>query len=182
MATTELQLQKLDKAFDQLDINHNGQIQRDDLIGLATRLILGFGQPASSEKARNVLRLCEALWNELAAEADIDRDESISPAEFREAMISAYIEGGRFDKTFAPTTRSWATLADLDTDGFVALADFRTMHAAFGAQDHDTRVAVAALDPRNEGRLSVPVIVVAAREYYISADPHAPGNLFFGRL
>jgi len=182
MATTELQLQKLEKAFDHLDINHNGQIERDDLIALGNRLILGFGQPASSEKGRNVLRLCEALWNELAAEADIDRDESISPAEFREAMISAYIEGDRFDKTFAPATRSWATLADLDADGFVALADFRTFHAAFGAQDHDTLVAVAALDPTNAGRLSVPVIVVSAREYYISADPNAPGNLFFGNL
>jgi Ca2+-binding EF-hand superfamily protein len=182
MATTELQLQKLEKAFDQLDINHNGQIQREDLIGLGTRLIHGFGQPASSEKGRNVLRLCEALWNELAAEADVDRDESISPAEFRHAMISAYIEGDKFDKTFAPTTRSWATLADIDTDGFVAPGDFRTMHAAFGAQDHDTRVAVAALDPKGAGKLSVPVIVVAAREYYTSADPNAPGNLFFGKL
>lgn len=182
MATTELQLQKLDKAFDHLDINHNGQIQRDDLIALGNRLILGFGQPASSEKGRNVVRLCEALWNELAAEADVDRDESISPAEFREAMISAYIEGDRFDKTFAPATRSWATLADTDADGFVALTDFRTFHAAFGAQDHDTMVAVAALDPNNAGRLSVPVIVVSAREYYLSADPQAPGNLFFGNL
>lgn len=182
MAPTELQLQKLDRAFDLLDINHNGQIQRDDLVSLGTRLVLGFGQPASSEKARNVLKLCDALWNELADEADIDRDDSISPAEFREAMISAYIEGDKFDKTFAPTTRSWATLADIDTDGFVAPGDFRTLHAAFGAQDHDTRVAVAALDPKGDGRLSVPVIVVAAREYYISADPQAPGNLFFGHL
>jgi len=182
MATTELQLQKLDKAFDHLDINHNGQIERDDLIALGNRLILGFGQPASSEKGRSVLRLCEALWNELAAEADIDRDESISPAEFRYAMISAYIEGDKFDKTFAPATRSWATLADTDADGFVAPADFRTFHTAFGAQDHDTRVAVAALDPNNAGRLSVPVIVVSAREYYIGADPNAPGNLFFGNL
>lgn len=182
MATTELQLQKLDKAFDQLDINHDGQIQRDDLVGLATRLILGFGQPASSEKGSDVLRLCEALWNELAAEADVDRDDSISPAEFRRAMISAYIEGGKFDQTFAPTTRSWAALADIDTDGFVAPVDFRTLHTAFGAEDHDTQVAVAALDPNGDGRLSVPVIVVAAREYYTSADPSAPGNLFFGNL
>jgi Ca2+-binding EF-hand superfamily protein len=182
MATTELLLQKLDKAFDQLDINHNGQIQRDDLIALGNRLILGFGQPATSEKGRNVMRLCEALWNELAAEADIDRDESISPDEFRRAMISAYIEGGKFDKTFAPATRAWASIADIDTDGFVSPGDFRTMHAAFGAQDHDTRVAVATLDPKGDGRLSVPVIVVAAREYYTSTDPRAPGNRFFGNL
>src|SRR5687768_8331442 len=111
MATTELQLQKLERAFDQLDISHRGQIQRDDFVGLGSRLILGFGQPASSEKGRNVLRLCEALWNELAAEADVDQDETISPAEFRHAMISAYIEGDKFDKTFAPATRAWAMLA-----------------------------------------------------------------------
>jgi len=180
--TTELQIQKLDKAFDQLDVNHNGQIQRDDLMALGTRLILGFGQPASSEKGRNVLELCDALWNEIAEEADVDLDDSISPAEFRDAMVSAYIDGDKFDKTFEPTTRSWAALADTDTDGFVVPVDFRTMHLAFGVEDDDTRVAVAALDLQGDGLLAVPVIVLAAREYYTSADPAARGNLFFGNL
>lgn len=69
--TTDLQILKLDRAFDLLDVNHNGQIERDDLIGLGERLILAFGQPASSEKGSDVMRLSDALWNELAAEAEV---------------------------------------------------------------------------------------------------------------
>lgn len=180
--TTELQILKLDRAFDQIDVNSNGQIERDDLIALGGRLILGFGQPASSEKGRNVLSLCEALWAELAEEAGVDRDDSISPAEFRHAMIAAYIDGKKYDKTFAPATRSWMVLADPDGDDFVALPDFRTMHRAFGTQDDETRTAFAALDAGGQGRLAVPELVVAAREYYTSADPDARGNLLFGPL
>ncbi|HEX6682384.1 MAG TPA: EF-hand domain-containing protein [Candidatus Limnocylindrales bacterium] len=180
--TSELQIQKLDRAFDQIDVNSNGQIERDDLIALGNRLILGFGQPASSEKGRDVLQLCDALWAELAEEADIDHDDSISPAEFRHAMINAYIEGKKFDKTFAPATRSWIVLADHDGDDLVALPEFRTMHQAFGTEDDATQTAFAALDVSGGGRLAVPDLVVAAREYYTSADPKARGNLFFGAL
>jgi Ca2+-binding EF-hand superfamily protein len=180
--TTELLIQKLDRAFDQLDINSNGQIQRDDLIGLGNRLILGFGLPASSPKAHAVLELCDRLWTELAAEADVDNDDSISPAEFREAMIRAYVEGDKFDRTFGPTTRSWVTLADTDGDGFVVLEDFRIMHLAFGAEDGETRIAFAALDTTGNGLISVQGLAEAAREYYTSPDPNARGNLFFGAL
>lgn len=180
--TNELQLQKLDRAFDQLDVNANGQIQRDDLIGLGSRLLLGFGMPPTSGKGRDVLDRCDALWGELAAEADVNHDDAISPAEFRAAMIRAYIEGGRFDRAFGPATSAVAALTDHDNDGFIGPKEFRTMQLAFGTSESDSQDAFVVLDAAGAGRITIQELVDAARDYYLSPDPSARGNQLFGSL
>lgn len=108
--TTELQILKLDRAFDQLDVNNNGQLERDDLVGLGSRMILGFGQSPTSAKGKEVLDGFDTFWNRLAADANVDRDDALSPAEFRDAMISAYIEGNAFDVSFRPVAQAVAKL------------------------------------------------------------------------
>jgi Ca2+-binding EF-hand superfamily protein len=180
--TTELQIVKLDKAFDQLDINSNGQIERGDVLALGSRLVLGFGQRPGSGIGKDLLSYCDGLWAELAAFADVDHDDSISPAEFRDAMIRGYIEGDQFDRTFKPTTQTIAALCDHDGDGLIGPKEFRTMQLAFGTDDGDSQVAYAALSTTPDGLITVPDFVDAAREYYTSADPQARGNLFFGNL
>src|SRR5262245_53706072 len=101
---TELQIEKLDRAFDHIDADHSGDIERDDLIGLGSRVLLGFGESPTSHRGKVLLDRFDELWTEIAAYADTDSSGSISPAEFRTAMISAYIEGQKFDQTFRPAT------------------------------------------------------------------------------
>jgi hypothetical protein len=120
--TTELQLQKLDRAFDQLDVTGRGELDRDDVIALGSRLILSFGQTPKSAKGKEVLDGYELYWSELAA---IAGDGSLSPAEFREAMVAAYIEGNRFDQTFLPLAQSVAKISDIDGDGRIGRPEFR---------------------------------------------------------
>jgi Ca2+-binding EF-hand superfamily protein len=180
--TTELQIRKLDRAFDQLDVSNNGQLERDDLVGLGSRMILGFGQSPTSAKGKEVLDGFETFWNRLAADANIDRDDALSPAEFRDAMISAYIKGDAFDVSFRPVAQAVARLTDTDNDGHLAAAEFRTMQVAFGTSSPDIETAFAALDRSGKGLISVETLVEAAREYYTSPDPQARGNLLFGPL
>lgn len=180
--TTELQILKLDRAFDQLDVGSNGQLEKDDLIGLGSRMILGFGQSPTSAKGKEVLDGFDKFWDRLAADAAVERDEALSPAEFRNAMIAAYIEGNAFEESFLPVALAVAKLTDMDNDGRLGTAEFRTMQVAFGTAPADIDLAFAALDRNNDGQLDVAELVQAAREYYTSPDPHARGNLLFGPL
>ncbi|GIH10140.1 hypothetical protein Rhe02_82070 [Rhizocola hellebori] len=180
--TTELQIRKLDRAFDQLDVSNNGQLERDDLIGLGSRMILGFGQSPTSAKGKEVLDGFDTFWNRLAADAKIERDDALSPAEFRDAMISAYIKSDAFDVSFRPVAQAVAKLTDIDNDGRLGPAEFRTMQIAFGTSAENIETAFAALDRSGDGQISVEELVEAAREYYTSADPQARGNLLFGPL
>lgn len=174
--TSELQLQKLDRAFDQIDANSNGQIDRNDLLGLGSRIVLGFGQSPKSAKGKEVLDGWETLWTE------VSRGElALSPSEFRDAMVAAYIDGDRFDQSFLPLAKSVAQLADTDGDGKVGPAEFRILQAAFGTSDDDSERAFTTL-ARTQDALTVDELVQAVREYYTSPDPSAPGNSLFGPL
>jgi Ca2+-binding EF-hand superfamily protein len=180
--TTELQILKLDRAFDQLDVSNNGQLDRDDLVGLGSRMLLGFGQSPTSVKGKEVLEGFDTFWDRLAADASVERDGALSPAEFREAMIAAYIEGDNFDASFRPVAQAVARLTDTDNDGRLGPVEFRTMQVAFGTPGPDIDAAFAVLDRARRGHLSVDELVEAAREYYTSPDPDARGNHLFGPL
>lgn len=179
---TELQIEKLDRAFDHIDADHTGQIERDDLIGLGSRVLLGFGQAPTSSRGRELLDRFDELWTEIAAHADIDGTGAISPAEFRTAMINAYIKQQKFDQTFRPATAALAALADTNGDGVIGLDEFQVLQAAFGTPDDDATAAFYLLDRDRNGSLSVDELVIAAHEYYTSADPQAPGNALYGPL
>jgi Ca2+-binding EF-hand superfamily protein len=174
--TSEFQLDKLDRAFDRIDVNSNGQIERNDLIGLGSRLLLGFGQSPTSAKGQAVLAAWDAVWTELS-----DGEDALSPSEFRGAMVSAFIEGEKFDSTLLPLAQSVARLADTDGDGKVSAAEFHVMARAFGTSAADSRYAFSALADSQEA-LTVDDLVQALREYYTSPDPGARGNAVFGPL
>jgi Ca2+-binding EF-hand superfamily protein len=180
--TTELQLLKLEKAFDHLDVSANGELDKEDLLALGSRIILGFGMSPTSVKGKEVLDGYDAFWQELLAHADVDGDEALSPAEFRAAMINAYIDGNRFNQSFLPLAQAIAKMADVDNDGHVVRAEFGTLQSAFGTSADDTEAAFAALDATGKGKIRVDELVEAAREFYTSPDPKARGNSLFGPL
>ena len=179
---TDLQIEKLDRAFDHIDADHSGDIERDDLIGLGSRVLLGFGESPTSSRGKLLLDRFDELWTEIAAHADIDGSGAISPAEFRTAMIAAYIDGQRFDQTFRPATAAIAAVCDPDDDGSIQLEQFQILQAAFGTPEADALTAFSLLDRDNNGSISVEELLMAAHEYYTSADPQALGNSLYGPL
>jgi len=178
----DLQLEKLDRAFDHIDANHSGEIERDDLLGLGSRVLLGFGESPTSTKGKALIDRFDELWTEIVEHADSDESGAISPAEFRTAMISAYIDGQKFDKTFRPAAVAIAALCDQDNDGAIGLAEFQILQSAFGTADGDAVAAFQRLDLDANGSLSVDELVRAAHEYYTGGDPRMPGNHLFGPL
>ena len=179
---TELQIEKLDRAFDHIDADRSGEIERDDLIGLGSRVLLGFGEAPTSNRGKVLLDRFDELWTEIAAYADTDNSGSISPSEFRAAMIAAYIDGQMFDQTFRPATAAIAAICDPDGDGAIQLEQFQILQAAFGTPDDDATATFFLLDRDSNGSISVDELMLAAHEYYTSADPQAPGNSLYGPL
>jgi Ca2+-binding EF-hand superfamily protein len=179
---TDLQIEKLDRAFDHIDADRSGEIGREDLLGLGSRVLLGFGESPTSDKGKELIDRFDELWTEIAQHADTDASGSISPAEFRAAMITAYIEGQKFDQTFRPATLAIAAVCDTDADGAVGLPEFQVLLTAFGTADDDAVEAFARLDLDANGRLSVDELVQAAYDYYTGSDPRLPGNHLFGPL
>lgn len=177
---TDLQFDKLDRAFNHIDANRNGQIERDDLLALGARLLVGFGQAPTSVKGRQLLDRYDDLWDELATR--LDTDGALSPAEFRDGMIRAFIDGDRYQAILHPAAQAVAALADTDDDGRVSATEFEVLQRAFGVAAPDSQAAFIRLDSAGAGHLGVLDLVEASRQYYTSPDPDAPGNWLYGPL
>jgi Ca2+-binding EF-hand superfamily protein len=180
--TTDIQDRKLERAYGQLDIDGNGYVERDDIVGLGARLLVGFGESPTSTKGRSIIDRFDALWTTLAAQLDADHDGRILVDEYRQAMTAAFIEGTEFDRVFRPAAMAISELCDVDGDGVVSAEEFGVAQNAFGTSADDAAAAFGKLDTNGSGTLTVDELVEAARDFYTSDDPDAAGNWLFGPL
>ncbi|NRQ39363.1 EF-hand domain-containing protein [Nonomuraea sp. NN258] len=174
---------KLDRAFDHIDANGNGVVEREDLLGLGARILVGFGESPTSVAGSNLVDSFDGIWSTLSRTLERD-DEGVglSRDDFRSGMTTAFIAGDRYDPVFRPATVAVAELCDPDRDGRIKPGEFRTMLSAFGiAYDHVDE-AFDRLDRHGRGTLTVDELVVAAWQFYSSDDPNAAGNWLFGPL
>ncbi|MFJ4849933.1 MULTISPECIES: EF-hand domain-containing protein [unclassified Streptomyces] len=180
--STALLKRKLDISFRRLDTDGNGYAERADLQDVGARLIHGFGQSPTSPKGRPVVVRLDAVWAELAAYADGDRDGRLSSAEYRHGMTRAFIEGPAFDPVFHPAAEAVVHLCDTDGDGRVQRGEFEILQRAFSTPASAVVAAFDRLDTDGDGLVSTAELVTAIRAYYTGTDPAAPGNWLFGPL
>lgn len=173
---------KLDRAFDHIDAEGKGVVEREDLLGLGARLLVGFGESPTSVTGDRLVAGFDGIWAELAGALGRDPDSVLTRAEFRAGMAAAFVEGGRYDEAFHPAAVAVAELCDGDGDGYVGPEEFRTMLTAFGTAYDDVDQAFDRLDRTGRGVLTVEELVSAAREYYAGDDPNAAGNWLYGPL
>jgi len=173
---------KLDRAFDHIDAGGEGVVEREDLLGLGARILVGFGESPTSVTGASLVDSFDGIWAALARALGRDEDLDMTREDFRKGMTTAFVEGGQYDAVFRPAAVAVARLCDGDGDGRVGPGEFRTMLAAFGTAYDDVDEAFDRLDRSGRGELTVDDLVQAAREFYAGEDPNATGNWLFGPL
>ncbi|MEQ4716507.1 hypothetical protein [Nonomuraea sp. B19D2] len=173
---------KLDRAFDHIDAGGNGVVEREDLLGLGARILVGFGESPTSLTGASLVDSFDGIWSTLSQTLERDPDFAIARPDFRTGMIAAFVTGDRYDAVFRPATVAVAELCDPDRDGEIGPGEFRTMLSAFGVAYDDVDEAFDRLDRTGRGVLTVDELVLAAADYYLSDDPSAAGNWLFGPL
>ncbi|TDD33850.1 hypothetical protein E1286_41640 [Nonomuraea terrae] len=173
---------KLDRAFDHIDAGGNGVVEREDLLGLGARILVGFGESPTSVTGASLVDGFDGIWCVLAEALERDGDSGITRSEFRTAMTLAFVAGDRYEPVFHPATVAVAELCDDDRDGEIGPKEFRTMLSAFGVAYDDVDEAFDRLDVAGRGVLTVAELVAAFSDYYRSDDPNAAGNWLFGPL
>jgi Ca2+-binding EF-hand superfamily protein len=171
---------KIDWSFLHIDIDRNGVIERQDLLGLASQLLLTFSEPSSTPRGQALMDAFDRFWDTLAAHCDTDRDGRITPVEYRTAMVAAFVDGGLFESVFRPAAEALAIIADTDGDGSIDQSEFQAMEAVLGIPEIQSRIAFHRLDTDHDGVLDVAEYLAAVRDYYTSTDPDAPGNWLYG--
>ena len=65
---------RIDSTFAHYDVNGNGVIELADIYALANRLLRAFGEPAASERGRDLVEAYDRFWEVLVDHCDADRD------------------------------------------------------------------------------------------------------------
>ena len=170
---------RIDSTFAHYDVNGNGVIELADVYALAERLLRAFGEPASSERGRELVEAHDRFWEMLVAHCDTDRDGQVSPEEYREAMIQMFVTGGPIEADFLEVVQELLDLVDTDEDGRVDAGEFTVLLRARGLGADECAVAFAHLDTDGDGAISVQEYVSAVRDYYTNPAEDTPGSWLY---
>ena len=170
---------RIDSTFAHYDVNGNGVIELADIYALANRLLRAFGEPAASERGRDLVEAYDRFWEMLVDHCDADRDGKIGPGEYREAMIEAFVDHGPFDADFLEVVQSLLDIADTNGDGRVDAAEFGVLLRARGLGEEECGMAFAHLDTDGDGAISVQEYVAAVRDYYTNPAEDTPGSWLY---
>ncbi|MDX8141249.1 EF-hand domain-containing protein [Lentzea sp. BCCO 10_0061] len=170
---------RIDSTFAHYDVNGNGVIELADIYALANRLLQAFGEPASSERGRDLIEAYDRFWEMLADHCDADRDGRVGPAEYREAMIEAFVEGGPIAMDFLEVVQSLLVIMDTNGDGRVDADEFGVLLKARGLAEAECRTAFGHLDTDGDGAISVQEYVTAVRDYYTNPAEDTPGSWLY---
>ncbi|NKE62422.1 calcium-binding protein [Lentzea sp. PSKA42] len=170
---------RIDSTFAHYDVNRNGVIELADVYALADRLLRAFGEPASSERGRELVEAYDRFWEMLVEHCDADRDGRIGPAEYRDAMIEAVVDNGPFGTDFLEIVQSLLDIADTNGDGRVDATEFQVLLKARGLSEAECGLAFAHLDTDGDGAISVQEYVAAVRDYYTNPAEDTPGSWLY---
>ncbi|WP_030750315.1 EF-hand domain-containing protein [Streptomyces griseus] len=168
--TTSVQLDRTQKRFELWDINGDGRIDRSDWNAEAERILQSFGEAPSSPAGKQLLDAYLGMWAFFADKAGIDeRTGALTPEQFNHIAEEHILENGGagFGRVVKPTIQAIVELVDVDGDGQVDPAEFKTWLDAIGVRGVQPAEAFAQIDADGDGRLSVEELVQAVRAFHL---------------
>ncbi|MEU3498788.1 EF-hand domain-containing protein [Kitasatospora cineracea] len=168
--TTSVQLDRAQKRFDLWDVNGDGQIDRSDWQAEAQRILQAFGEAPVSPAGRALTEAYLGMWSFFADKAGIDeQDGALTPEQFNHIAEEHILENGGagFGRVVKPTIQAMVELVDVDGDGQVNPAEFKTWLDAIGVSNVEPAEAFRQIDANGDGQLSVEELVQAVRAYHL---------------
>ncbi len=180
------QRQKSHHYFDLIDRDEDGLINGEDFEVQANRL--ADRRDLSDEDREALKEQMLGWWRQLCATADANEDGRVSRDEweqFWEAIVATIEEGSEEEEAQMLESLERAakvTFQTIDTtdSGEITEEEYEDWLAAWGAEG--TSEAFEELDRDGSGTLNEEDLMEATKEFYLSDDADAPGNLLYGKL
>ncbi|MFE2879237.1 EF-hand domain-containing protein [Streptomyces roseus] len=168
--TTDIQRERTQERFKLWDVNGDGQIDRADWDAEAKRILQAFGKVPGSPAAHALTDAYLGMWGFFADKAGIDEQSgALTPEQFNHVAEKHVLEnpGAGFDRVVKPTIQAIVALVDVEGDGQVNPAEFKSWLDAIGVQNVDPVEAFAQIDVDCDGHLSIQELVQAVHAYHL---------------
>jgi Ca2+-binding EF-hand superfamily protein len=181
-----LQRQKSHHYFDLIDQDEDGFINGEDFEIQAEQLADERELADDDEEALREQMM--GWWRQLCAAADANDDDRVSRDEWEEFWdaIQAPVEEGTEEQkaqmmeSLERAGKVTFRTIDATGSGEISEEEYASWLTAWGASGSSE--AFDALDRAGDGHLTEEDIVEATKEFYLSNDPDAPGNMLYGSL
>ena len=184
---SDFQRRKLLHKFELLDIDGNGLIEYKDFQHVIEVLAQQREWEPDNPALQRLAATNEGLWKAIQSFCDADMDGSITQDEWLEYHAQALHRAHEFEQlipgfetTMAAFTGFVHELLDADGDGVVVEEDYLELSRAHGLDDVKAIRIFDNIDKDRDGTLTLDEVSELVREFYLSDDPEAPGNEFFG--
>jgi len=184
---TELQKDKFLHTFDLLDVDGNGVLQYEDFRMAVDIMCDERGWREGHRRRRGLVRANRRIWDMMVRYLDADGDGEISIVEWLNFHFEAFIKDPNLESVnpdlngaLATTSQFFCDMLDCDLDGKVTQQDYILFCDAYRISEEEAKRCFDLFDKNSDGILQVSEVERLIREFYLSNDPKAPGNVFFG--
>ncbi|EYF03248.1 EF-hand domain-containing protein [Chondromyces apiculatus] len=179
--TQELQFKKFENVFTWFDQNGDGWLTPDDFEKMAALFISVADE--NDHKNRALMKEGFTLWWGLLVKANEGTSgEKISKEDFVRIMKGVTVAPGDFEKVLSGVIDGLIGALDRDGNGSLSQEEYVRMYDAIGVPPATSTEAFKRLDRDGSGELSYDEFRQAVFEYYLRADPDAPGNWLVGSM
>ncbi|MFI0968419.1 EF-hand domain-containing protein [Streptomyces sp. NPDC021080] len=168
--TTDVQRDRTQECFGLWDVNGDGKIDRADWEAEAQRILKAFGQAPDTPAARELTKAYLGMWSFFADKADIDEAFGALTLEQFNQVADEYVlgrDGKDFVRAVRPAIQAIVELVDVDGDGQVDPAEFKSWLDAIGVQDVNAQETFVQIDLDGDGQLSVEELAQAVRSHHM---------------
>lgn len=174
---TDLQKRKFTRMFDAYDADHSGYLEFADFEAQFNNLAQMRAIASDSPEYDQLQSGYRAAWGHMRQFADSDRDDRLVIDEWL-AYCSELVESpDTFDRGIGAIARLNAKLLDDDGDGLISLEELVAFRANL---DTEKEAIFKQFDRDGDGNISGDELVELFREFFLSDDPNAPGNIWYG--
>lgn len=179
---TELQQRKFANHFDLFDLDLDGFIEWSDYATLATDLAKVLIPARCRNDRRELMAAFRHWWGRLCRAADTDRDGRISKSDYVTAMEQGLLGTEADVQTVLNIADGLLRTLDVTGDGMISPDEYARLFDAIGVDREVSIPAFHRLDRDNDGAIGRDEWRAAVIEFFLSADPDAPGNWLLGQL
>jgi Ca2+-binding EF-hand superfamily protein len=178
---TELQKKKLSYYFQAFDVDKNGVLEESDFDRIVDAYTEAYQIKQDSDTYQYISStFAKKRWDSLAKEADTNADNKVTLDEWL-SYHEKLLNDSKSDFLWLKITSALYDVLDVDKDGFLDLEEYKTMYKIYGFGNESLATEIfSKLDFDGDDKIRKNDVMNLVADFYLSDNPVAPGNLFFG--